>query len=236
MAAKKRSNMKPEDRRNQILDCAESLFFSKGFEDTTVSDIILEAGISKGGFYHHFTSKEDLLTATFERRVLGIVKPMNAIADDKSKSAVERAQSIYDLQGRVIKSGGVDGQASTRIHLFKDTNSQIHNRYRRTIERESVPILTKIIQDGKDEGVFDIEDALATATFLVTISGIVGQTLTDAINSRGKGNATEAKNKLTALIDVQFKAVNLVLGLPVGTLTFGWPGFVDTLMAYNPPG
>lgn len=234
MAAKKRSNMKPEDRRNQILDCAESLFFSKGFEDVTISDIILEAGISKGGFYHHFASKEDLLFATFERRVVGIVEPMTAIANDKTKSAVDRAQSIYDLQGMVIKSGGVDRQAKTRVHLFKDTNSQIYARYRRTIERESVPILTKIVQDGKDGGEFAVEDATATATFLVTISGIVGQTLTDAINARGTGDLAKAKTDLTALIDVQFKAVNLVLGLPVGTLTFGWPGFVDTMMAYNP--
>lgn len=47
--------------RQRILETAWGLFLEKGYDNTTVDEIIKACGISKGGFYHHFSSKEDLL-------------------------------------------------------------------------------------------------------------------------------------------------------------------------------
>lgn len=52
-----------EDRRNQILDAAVATFSRDGLHQTTIEDIRLEAGLSRGAVYHYFKSKEDIIDA-----------------------------------------------------------------------------------------------------------------------------------------------------------------------------
>lgn len=47
--------------KDKIIQTAYELFSSKGFMKTTISDIVKASGASKGGFYHHFSSKEDIV-------------------------------------------------------------------------------------------------------------------------------------------------------------------------------
>jgi len=53
-------NKDPESTRTKIMDAAESIILDKGFGGTTVSNVIEEAGVSKGAFFHHFPSKAAL--------------------------------------------------------------------------------------------------------------------------------------------------------------------------------
>ena len=50
-------------KRVQILDAAEQLFFEKGYDRTSVQDLLDALDMSKGGFYHYFDSKESVLRA-----------------------------------------------------------------------------------------------------------------------------------------------------------------------------
>lgn len=59
---------KGEEKRQQLLDAAEGLFCQKGYEGTSVQDILNAATLSKGGFYHHFASKEEVIHALCKRR------------------------------------------------------------------------------------------------------------------------------------------------------------------------
>ena len=59
---------KGEQTRQRMMEAAEELFCSKGFEETSVQDILDAVDGSKGGFYHHFASKEELLRLLCARR------------------------------------------------------------------------------------------------------------------------------------------------------------------------
>ncbi len=59
---------KGEEKRQELLNTAERLFCLSGYEATSIQDILDEMKLSKGGFYHHFASKEELLTALCDRR------------------------------------------------------------------------------------------------------------------------------------------------------------------------
>ncbi len=61
---------KDPNKRIALLDAAERLFCRKGYESTSVADLMGELGLSKGGFYHHFASKEAVLSSLCERRAL----------------------------------------------------------------------------------------------------------------------------------------------------------------------
>ena len=55
--------------RDEILVAAEKLFFTNGYEDTGVQDILDALKLSKGGFYHYFNSKESVMREICERRI-----------------------------------------------------------------------------------------------------------------------------------------------------------------------
>ena len=73
---------KGEQRRADILRAAEEMFYRKGYEKTTVNEIIEALSLSKGGFYHHFDSKEALLQAICDRK-----------ADESYEAALEAVRS-----------------------------------------------------------------------------------------------------------------------------------------------
>jgi hypothetical protein len=52
-----------ESLRDRIIEVSWRLFYEKGYDNTTVDEIIQACGISKGGFYHHFPAKDDLLSS-----------------------------------------------------------------------------------------------------------------------------------------------------------------------------
>ncbi len=56
-----------EVRLDELMDAAQQLFITQGFEATTVSDIVRDAGVAKGTFYHYFVSKNEILDALRER-------------------------------------------------------------------------------------------------------------------------------------------------------------------------
>ncbi len=61
-------NKYPEETVNLILDVSQRLFIEKGYDNTTIQDIIDElGGLTKGAIYHHFSSKQDVLDAVIER-------------------------------------------------------------------------------------------------------------------------------------------------------------------------
>ena len=59
---------KGDEKRQELLGAAERLFCQQGYEKTSVQDILNAVALSKGGFYHHFASKEEVLTALCARR------------------------------------------------------------------------------------------------------------------------------------------------------------------------
>ncbi len=52
-----------DERRSEFIAAAQNLFYSKGYESTSVNDLISVVGVSKGAFYHYFDSKQAVLEA-----------------------------------------------------------------------------------------------------------------------------------------------------------------------------
>lgn len=63
----------PEERRDELMHSAERLFLEKGLEQTTIEEITTGAGVAKGTFYLHFSSKADVLQALRARFVQGVL-------------------------------------------------------------------------------------------------------------------------------------------------------------------
>ena len=69
-----------DERRNEILDAAETLITEKGYSKTTIIDILNQVGIAKGTFYYYFKSKEEVMDAIIERFIEQDVQKARLIA------------------------------------------------------------------------------------------------------------------------------------------------------------
>ncbi|WP_420859179.1 TetR/AcrR family transcriptional regulator [Marivivens marinus] len=87
-----RNRLSKTDRRTMILDAAAALFAAKGVDGTEMEDIRQACGISRGGLYHHFANRRDVLDGLVDREISALAR----VLDDESQSplpAILRAGS-----------------------------------------------------------------------------------------------------------------------------------------------
>jgi AcrR family transcriptional regulator len=88
-------NKYPEETLNQILSVSLKLFIEKGYEHTSIQDIIEElGGLTKGAIYHHFKSKEDIMLAVLKQLYKGVEYKLAAVRDDKELNGLEKLRQI----------------------------------------------------------------------------------------------------------------------------------------------
>lgn len=89
-------NKHPEETVNLILDVAFRLFMEKGYEHTSIQDIIDHlGGLSKGAIYHHFKSKEDIMYAVMERMTEQSNKKMKDICERMDLNGKEKLKTLF---------------------------------------------------------------------------------------------------------------------------------------------
>ncbi|MDE7340887.1 MAG: TetR/AcrR family transcriptional regulator [Lachnospiraceae bacterium] len=89
-------NKHPEETVSRILDVATRLFMEKGYEHTSIQDIIDDlGGLSKGAIYHHFKSKEEILIAVTDRMTEESNRMLADIRDQKGLRGREKLEKIF---------------------------------------------------------------------------------------------------------------------------------------------
>lgn len=88
-------NKYPEITENRILDSATRLFIKNGWEKTTIQDIIDDLGdLTRGAFYHHFKSKEDIIDAVLNKISIEN-NPFKKVKDIKNITALEKIKKAF---------------------------------------------------------------------------------------------------------------------------------------------
>lgn len=93
MGIAERKEREKEQRRNDIIDAAERVFFSKGVDAATMDHVAEEAELSKGTLYLYFKSKEELYFA-INHRGLKILESLFTEAVEKTKSGLEKVRAV----------------------------------------------------------------------------------------------------------------------------------------------
>lgn len=90
-------NKHPEITEQRILDAAYKLFVEKGWENTTIQDIINDLGdLTRGAFYHHFKSKEDIIDAV-TTRIFTNDNPFEFVEKDISSNGLDKMKKVMTL-------------------------------------------------------------------------------------------------------------------------------------------
>lgn len=138
------------ETKEKILDIAEELFFTKGYEVTPVSEILEKAGIAKGTLYHHFKNKEDILDEVIQRQGHRFFSKAKGIAEDKTIPANERL--ILTLMSMMTESE-MENEELDKIH--HPQNALMHEKINDFILKYATPFLTEIIEDGNKDKIFN---------------------------------------------------------------------------------
>lgn len=142
-------NKHPEETVNLILDVAARLFMEKGYEHTSIQDIIDNlGGLSKGAIYHHFKSKEDILVAVTDKMTEESNKQLKAIRDREDLSGKEKLKTIFqesifrhDLDDMFAAAPNVSDNPRLIFSTIRDTVDVVAPDY-------IVPIIEEGIRDG----------------------------------------------------------------------------------------
>ena len=95
-------NKYPQETIHKILDVAQELFLTKGYEHTSIQDIIDGlGGLTKGAIYHHFKSKEEILSAVLDRLYAGKGDRMAQILADREMTG--RENPFYEYYDQVLE-------------------------------------------------------------------------------------------------------------------------------------
>src|SRR3954465_15213074 len=81
--------------RERILEAAARLFRERGFEGIGVADLMKEAGLTHGGFYGHFSSKEDLIAEASARVLMRSLALFSNVAEQAPEDPLPAIASAY---------------------------------------------------------------------------------------------------------------------------------------------
>jgi TetR/AcrR family transcriptional regulator, fatty acid metabolism regulator protein len=135
------------ETKKRLMNCAISLFREKGYHNVTVDEIIEKAESSKGGFYTHFNSKEELLYNLVGMLDEAYMEFVDQEFTDKSSS--EKILSFIQFVFKIIEEQiGLEFIAVIYASQIKDMTSQ---RFAVTPQRKFYQILEKFINEGKEK-------------------------------------------------------------------------------------
>lgn len=154
----------PEQWKKEIMDAAQELFISRGYEETSVSDIMDRAGGAKGMFYRFFQSKEELMH-TLGNQMFFQNNPFELIRERDDLNALQKIRSLLVLN----QSDGARNRLNMEaVSILEDPHilaaAVAENR------RILTPLWLELLEEGKRDGSIRTEYAKELAELLPLIN------------------------------------------------------------------
>lgn len=224
-----RIKKQPEIRSNELLDCAQRLFFARGYENTTINEIIRDAGVSKGAFYHYFPSKEALLEALAVRMSQESVEKLRPLLENPSFNAINRLNALFS-DSRRLKIELAPQLRNTFNVLFRPENVVLFHRIDEALTAVVLPLLADILKQGHEEGSLSAPDPEAFALMLLKLRLSVRNVMHDALKQAEAGDVDGAIKMLDDWMRTYGIAIDRLLKLPEGTIQIAEAGFARAFL------
>ena len=158
-----------QSARERVLYAAVALFARQGYDATSVAQVITQAGVAKGGFYHHFASKEALLYEVYGDLITRQLAAMDAVLARRLASAETVRALIIDL----VESTAASAQQALVFwreqHKLGDERTEQYRRARRRYH----DTVTRLIREAQTAGSFAAVASPEMVTF--TIFGVINE-------------------------------------------------------------
>lgn len=213
-----------DERYAEFLDIAQQLFFTKGYERTSVQQIINAVGVAKGTFYHYFNSKADILDAIVGRILEQSLQIVQPIVNDPDLTAIEKFQNFYEHIGQ-WKSTQKPLMIETARVLYQDENILLREKMKEQAQQAMIPMFAQVIEQGVAEGVFNVDYPYETGRIILTMSRVMDQTLIPMLLNRQFDD--ESIDQIKRQIAAYNESIRRILGMRENTLNLYDESVID---------
>lgn len=198
--------------KEKIIKKTINLFLKKGYDKTTIQDIIDEVGVSKGAFYHYFKSKEDILETISDEYVKKSIKIIDEVLNDENLSAIQKLNKAIKTTQLHKKSN--KERVVVRSSFEKENNLKLEKKIFNKIKKEIIPRYIKIIKQGVQENTFNVTQIEECAEFLFYTTISMKNSIEEILKSNNENNKKLIENRLEFYEEVFTK----ILGINVTKL------------------
>ncbi len=206
-----------EIRKQELLMTAMRLFASQGYEQTSINQIIAALNISKGAFYHHYSSKEDLVEALAAMYAEEAAERARTVLEDESLDAFGRL-SMFLSRMRNSKVESAAQLQAAFAPIFLERNRDLYERTQLAVNKVIQPILASIIAEGVADRTFDTADADAAAEIMLHL---MASTRTMVAGLYAAGNQLDVQREMNRLVERMrylSTVIDRILGIPEGSI------------------
>jgi AcrR family transcriptional regulator len=203
-------------RREAFVDAAQRVIQAKGYEQMTIQDVLDELDASRGAFYHYFDSKVSLLDAVVRRLVDVAIATVAPVAADPNLPALRKLERVFT---------GITSWKMERKELMlavlkvwlSDENAVVRERFRQYTAVRLTPLLSRIVRQGKAEGVFSVSSADHAAAVFVSLVLAANEMASQLFVAR-QARAVSFED-VERTLAAYAEAFERILGIPTGS----WP-------------
>ena len=201
-------------RRKEILNAALRLVYSKGYEKMTIQDVLDDLKISKGAFYHYFSSKQAMLEGLVERIAIEVTQLLQEIVNNYDLTALEKLER-YILAAASWKTEHKSLILALMHAWYAEDNAIVRQATYASSMRLVSPLLSEIFRQGIREGVFHTNhpDRISDV-FLCLVQGI-GEAVRSLFLSP---EIAENQALILDAMAVYTESMERVLGAPAGSI------------------
>lgn len=189
--------MKKSLRKNFLTEIAYKLFITKGYESTSVDEIVTQAKIAKGTFYYYFESKEQILEEVINFMINNEVENAKKILTSDLSIENKLVGIVLTLRPRIDEE-----EIKNIVHHHE--NVIMHKKINEKIIDEATPLLSEVIRQGVKENLFKCDSIEERVKLILIMS-----------NELFDGSNNNYKYTL-----VFIDTVEKMLGAKPGTLNF----------------
>jgi AcrR family transcriptional regulator len=206
-------------RRNEILAAAYQLFVRDGYDATTVNAIIDAVGLSKGAFYHHFASKEEVMQALARRMVEEMRDKLAPLVARRDLSPVDKLKLVFSASTQYKKEHASIARAVADVYC-REENLRLRTRIVAESFALVAPLFARILDEGMRDGSFDIEHPIETARLVMHLGTFFHDSWGDAMK-RAVTDLGGAVGSIRRLFEAYAAALARILGVEPHLLGLG---------------
>lgn len=154
-----RITKEPEERKQEILDTAMRLFYEKGYEKTSITDIAKAIGVAQGLCYRYFPSKEALFDSAIDQYAEELAHRFSIPADSDKRTLKE----IVETMSVMVETDNSNYYKT--LHVME--NKKFHDQLMLKVCEKLSKIVTKLLERAKEKGEISINDIQTAASFCV---------------------------------------------------------------------